>query len=164
MQESAAAAGLTHEGMPAACTSQKKGFAGQEPRDQPQVQRLGAMTAEPSVSQPSPSAACADPASAARKDGSGGQSRPNLKSRQRLDSHTTIASASMMSPAVQDISIASPPVKRGRRLASFLPIMGVSAVGAASSPVAAENKPMTIKQQKGVPTNTTACQSMFSFL
>ena len=162
MQEFAAGAGLTHEGMPAAYNSQKKALTGQKPSHIPTVQ--GGMDAKPGASQPSLSATCAEPASAADRDGSGGQSRPNLENGQRLDSHNTIASASMLSPEVQKTSIASPPVNRGRRLVPFLPIMGVSAPSAVRSPVAAENKPSIIKQHTGDSVETTACQSIFSFL
>ena len=46
MQESAAGAGLTHDGMPAACTAQEEGFHwAQNQRTTPSVQRLGAVNA-----------------------------------------------------------------------------------------------------------------------
>ena len=158
MQESEAEAGLAHEGMPAACISQIEGSTGHVLE-----QQLAATEAKNGVTQLSTSAVCAEPASTAYKDCSGIQSKPNLESRQRFGDITDV-SASMLSPAVQKISTASPPVKQRQRLAPFLPIVEVSAAVAVSSSVAQENRSSTSKQQTGMSADTTARQSIFSFL
>ena len=158
MQESAAGAGRTHEGVPAACTSQKKVCTGRV-----LVQDMGAEETQAGAMQPSNLAVCAEAASAACKARSGAQTRPNLESRQNLDDITD-ASVSMLSPAVQTVSMARSPVKRCQRLVPFLPNMEVSALNAVSSLVAQENKSSTSKQQRGVNADITACRSIFSFL
>ena len=159
MQESAGGAGHTHEGIPAACTSQKEVCTGRV-----LVQQLGAEKIKVGAMQPSTSVVCTEAASAAcEARRSGAQSRPNLESRQNLE-HITDASASMLSPAVQIVSMASSPVKRRQRLVPFLPIVEFSAANAVSSSVAQENKSSTSKQQTGVNADSTACRSIFSFL
>ena len=162
MQESAAGAGRTHEGTPAACTSEKEVYTGRV-----LVQQLEAEKIKVGAMQPSTSGVCIETASAAcEARSSGAQSRPNLESRQNLE-HITDASASMLSPAVQIASMGSSPVKRAarrQRLVPFLPIVEFSAANAVGSSVAQENKSSTSKQQTGVNADSTACWSIFSFL
>ena len=128
------------------------------------VQQSGAEKIKVGAMQPSTSGVCTEAASAAcEARRSGAQSRPNLESRQNLE-HITDASVSMLSPAVQIVSMASSPVKRRQRLVPFLPIVEFSAANAVGSSVAQENKSSTSKQQTGVNADSIACRSIFSFL